>query len=64
MLIRVRYRDQKYDMVKPWILDHLLTTRKLRSFERSSGWVLIGEDSIRGDGGNYRGTERRQRLSP
>ena len=63
MLIRICYKDRKYDMVKPWLLDRLIRTRRLFSFERSTRWVLVGQDNIRGAGGMYQGPERRKRLS-
>jgi|Deesub1362A_J573_1020465.scaffolds.fasta_scaffold00956_12 hypothetical protein len=59
MLIRIRYRDGRYDMVKPFILDRLIAERSIEGFHRSEGWVTIGRDRIRGDGGEYHGPERR-----
>lgn len=59
MFIRVIYPNNKYDMVKDFILDKLIISGKITKFYRSSGWVTIGQDPIRGMGGNYRGPERR-----
>lgn len=59
MLIRVLYRDNTYDMVKDSRLDDLISAKKVVSFERSSGWVTVGRDPVRGVGGPYRGPERR-----
>ncbi|HET6420500.1 MAG TPA: hypothetical protein VFG19_10110 [Geobacteraceae bacterium] len=59
MMIRVIYKDFTYDMATTSILDDLLTTNKILAFQRSSGWVRVGRDPIRGMGGEYRGPERR-----
>lgn len=47
MLIRVRYQDNRYDMVRPELLDHLLETGVVRAFKRSSGWVDGNDPSVR-----------------
>lgn len=60
MLIKVIYQNEKFDMVKPSILDELLATGKLKNFFRSGGWVTIGIDPVRGRGGSYKGPERRK----
>lgn len=60
MLIKIQYHNNKYDYVKPWMLDKLLESDKIQSFYRSSGWAHVGKDKIRGIGGFYNGTERRQ----
>ncbi|MBI1922336.1 MAG: hypothetical protein HYS23_14770 [Geobacter sp.] len=59
MLIRVLYADNTYDMVKDNRLDDLISARKVISFERSTGWVAVGRDPLRGVGGTYWGPERR-----
>ncbi len=59
MMIRVIYSDFTYDTATASILDDLLTARKIVAFERSSGWVRVGRDPIRGMGGEYSGPERR-----
>jgi hypothetical protein len=60
MMIRVMYSDGRFDLIKPSALDHLLAQNCLASFQRSSGWVVVGRDPLRGAGGNaYRGPERR-----
>ena len=60
MLIRVIYKDGRFDMVKPQMLDNLLEEHKVTSFMRSSGWAIIGRDSIRkGSSGGYWGKEQR-----
>jgi len=59
MLIRVVYENEKYDFVKPFILDELLYLNKIKKFHRINGWVDPNIDKIRGTGGYYRGPERR-----
>lgn len=49
-------------MIKNSILDGLIASGRIVKFYRSTGWVFIGftgDDRIRGEGGNYNGTERR-----
>ena len=59
MLIPVIFSDNSPGQVKPEELDELIRNRKIISFRRSDGWVRIGFDSVRGDGGTYKGPERR-----
>ncbi len=60
MLIRVMYNDGRFDMIKPNMLDDLLTERAVTSFKRTSGWAVVGRDPIRSSARpKYRGTERR-----
>lgn len=59
-MIQVRYKDGKYDMVKHTRLDQLITSGKILEFRRSSGWVRIGRDPIRGPKSDYHGPERRR----
>ena len=60
MLIRVMYSDGRFDMVKPNILDNLLSKQAVTSFKRESGWAVVGRDAIRSAGqSSYRGIERR-----
>jgi hypothetical protein len=59
MLIRILYRNGKFDMVKPSILAQLIASDKLQRFFRSDGWVAVGFDPVRGIGGIYEGRERR-----
>jgi len=60
MLIRVIYQDDRYDMVKPFILDSLLSADRIKKFLRSNGWAAPSSDRTRGIGGLYDGEERRQ----
>jgi len=66
MLIRVKYPDGKYDMVKEFRLDFLIQTKSLHSFKRSNGWAVLGIDPVRQTSGQRRSNapERRQSLMP
>lgn len=60
MMVRVMYRDRKYDMVNASLLDKLITSGRILKFQRVEGWITIGKDPLRGSGGIYTGPERRQ----
>jgi hypothetical protein len=62
MLVRVMYQDYRYDYVDTHTLDKLITFKSIKKFLRQSEdrWVDIVRDPIRGMGGNYSGSERRQ----
>jgi hypothetical protein len=63
MLIRVKYKDDRFDMVRPGILDRLLEAGKVCEFQRRDGWVMPGIDNLRrGKRNAYSGPERRMRL--
>ena len=62
MLIRVIYQDDKHDMVKPFILDALISSKKIKKFLRSGEWAVIGVDPLRGMGGQFNGMERRKNI--
>lgn len=60
MLIRVKYTDDHFDMVRPEVLDRLLQVGKVREFLRHDGWVMPGIGNLRRSNRNkYSGTERR-----
>ena len=59
-LIPVIYFDNSPGMVKPEELNELIQKRMIISFRRSSGWVRICGDPIRGKGGRYGGPDRRK----
>jgi hypothetical protein len=48
MLIRVRYPDDTVGMVEDSLLEELISTGEIKEFLRSSGWVRIGVDPVRG----------------
>lgn len=61
MLIRVRYKDGRIDLVPSRKLDELIIMSEIEQFERSTGWVKLGEDPIRSTiRGVYAGPERRK----
>ncbi len=60
MLIRVRYKDGRIDLVPSQKLDELIYMSEIEEFERASGWVTLGRDPIRSTlRGAYSGPERR-----
>ena len=60
MMIRVFYTDGTFDMVKPKMLDYLLEKNQIKRFKRSTGWAVVGRDTIRSRSANgYSGVERR-----
>lgn len=60
MLIRVKYVDDRFDMVRPETLDKLLESGKVLEFQRHDGWVMPGTGSLRRSNRNkFSGTERR-----
>jgi len=63
MMIRIRYPDGRYDMVKASQLDRLIESGRIRAFKRQEGWAVPGRDPIRGQGGGdaYLGRDRRNR---
>ncbi len=62
MLIRVMYRDYRYDYVDTSTLDRLITSDGIRKFLRPNEdrWAEVARDPIRGIGGIYTGPERRR----
>ncbi len=63
MLIRVRYKDGRINLILSQNLNELIVMNKIEQFERSSGWVTIGKDPIRSTlRGSYVGAERRNPL--
>jgi len=67
VLIRVLYKDNKYDYVPDSRLEELIESGRIKQFFRTDGWVTVGEDPIRGMGGRgdrigYSGPERRRAI--
>lgn len=63
MMIPVMLKDGSDEIVLPRVLDRLLESRRVLFIKRSSGWVVVGRDPLRGMGGDlYIGTERRATL--
>lgn len=63
MLIPVIYSDNSPGQAKSEELDYLIRSRKIITFRRSDGWVRIGFDPIRGDGGKYIDEWTKQRMN-
>lgn len=60
MLIRVRYKDGRIELVPSRKLDELILMNEIEQFERSTGWVVLGQDPVRSTlRGDYGGPERR-----
>jgi len=57
--IKVIYMDNTAGVVKASSLEQLIRSRKIAAFRRADGWVKIGRDPVRGNGGKYNGPERR-----
>lgn len=62
MLIRVKYTDNRFDMIRPEILNQLLEKGSVESFLRCDGWVMPGSGALRNaNKSGYSGPERRMR---
>ena len=61
MAIMVQYKDKSFDYVQNSTLDTLIDAHRIIAFRRSSGWVEIGVDALRGARAakDYDGPERR-----
>lgn len=65
MMIRIRYPDGRYDMVKVSQLDRFIAADLISGFRRASGWVVIGRDPIRRNSREfYLGPEKRYLTGP
>ena len=47
MLIQVNYTDDRYDFVKDFMLETLITSGAIARFRRTTGWVQVGVDPVR-----------------
>ncbi len=59
MYINVIYFDGTPGVVDAGKLDVLIQKRRIIAFRRSNGWVRVGRDPVRGNGGRYLGPDRR-----
>jgi hypothetical protein len=61
MLIQIVRTGDKYDYVKGFMLDSLIESKGIVRFKRSTGWVTIETDTIRGSKRDsvFNGTDRR-----
>jgi len=61
VLVTVVYKNNKMGLVDASRLDELISSKKIKTFLRSEGWVTIGVDSVRRERGcPYEAPERRQ----
>ncbi len=58
--IPVLLNDNQLDFVSGLELNILLEEGEVKAFRRSTGWVVIGHDAVRGGGSSYDGPERRR----
>jgi len=63
MLIKVMYKNDKFDMVKPSLLNRLILSKKIKKFYRSGQWADIETDHIRILVAPFVGSERRLEQS-
>lgn len=65
MIIKVKYHNNRFDLVKGEILDQFLEKGKVKQFYRYSEdrWVTVGRDPIRIGRHIYSETERRGQYS-
>ncbi|PNU21661.1 hypothetical protein C2E25_00060 [Geothermobacter hydrogeniphilus] len=66
MMIRIRYRDGRFDMVKANQIDPLLRSGKINAFRRADGWAKPGQVPLRGYAADtyYLGHDRRAPQGP
>lgn len=60
MKLRVIYNELIAGKVQDTHIDRLIRENKIVGFFRSDGYVRIGNDPLRGSGGEYNGVERRR----
>lgn len=61
--IPVLFNNNHTSVVLPNELDSLLEAGSLRAFRRMTGWVIVGQDPVRGRGGTYEGRDRRRQRT-
>ena len=59
MLISVILKDGTHEKVFANGLERLIELDQVMAIKRSDGWARLGVDRMRGDGGLYRGPDRR-----
>ncbi|HMB15109.1 MAG TPA: hypothetical protein VKN62_02245 [Pelovirga sp.] len=47
MLIRVRYKDGRIDLVPSETLDEMILMSDIERIERNNSWVVLGEEPVR-----------------
>lgn len=58
MHVWIMYQNGNFDIVKSFLLEDLISSNKIKKFLRSEGWITVGVNTIRGQGGYYEGAER------
>jgi hypothetical protein len=57
------YQNNEIEMVEASQLESLISSNKIKKFQRSEGWVTVGIDTTRKEREiNYKGSERRQAV--
>ena len=61
MIIKVKYKNNRFDFVKGEILDLLIEEGKIKQFYRYSEekWITVGRDPMRAGRKSFLGNERR-----
>ena len=61
MVIKIKYNNNRFDLVKSEILDKFLADGKVKEFYRYSEnrWVTVGHDPMRSGKSTFGGDERR-----
>lgn len=60
MKVQVLSDYDKVEAIDASLLKRLIAEKKIQAFRRTGGWVKVGVDPVRGDGGEeYDGPERR-----
>jgi hypothetical protein len=61
MVIKVKYKNNRFDLVQGELLDLLLEEGKVKQFYRYSEdrWITVGRDPVRAGRKIYFGAERR-----
>jgi hypothetical protein len=61
MLIRVRYKDGRIELVPSQRLNELIIMSDIEQYDHSSGWVTLDEDPVRSTiRGTYAGRPERR----
>lgn len=62
MLIKVMYEDGKSGAIEAYQLDALISSNKIKKFQRSGKWVTIGVDPIREVKEDYLEVPKREKF--
>jgi hypothetical protein len=62
MHIKVIYKDGKSGVIDPYQLDGLISSKKIKKFQRSGKWVTIGVDPIREIKEDYLEVAKREKF--